>query len=207
MPLPPICSSRSWAFVAPASALSASSLVAAKYLGFMYESLPKSSTVNQSLTTQLVSFGSAAAGAGTAMTGGVFPDDDPHRLRRANITVNFGTQSGLYTAATVTIPDTSTVAGTCAKNGGTPGTAPSGSLTCGFAAVAIAGNPNSKFAVFLIGQDPTQSNAPSAFTSTNNDNGEARATHEEQQDNKTASGHAYVARGYRRRDCTLVGWL
>ena len=148
--------------VAPSSALDTTSLAAGKYLGFVYESL-LSTAPNQNATTQLVSFGSGAAGSGTSMTGGVFPNDDPSQTPASNITVNFGTQSagqnGLYTGVTVTIPDTNTSrAGlaNCANGGGTSGTAPNGSPTCTFPAVAIAGNPQSKFAIFLIGQDPSQ---------------------------------------------------
>lgn len=149
--------------VAPSSALNTTSLAAGKYLGFEYESLP--GTVNSvPVTTQLVSFGSVVVGSGTTITGGVFLNDDPSQTAASNITVNFGSQStsqnGLYPTVTVTIPDTSTIAGTCAKNGGTPGKTASGGLLCSFTAVAIAGNPLNKFAIFLIGQDPTQSNAP-----------------------------------------------
>ncbi len=146
--------------VAPSSALDTTSLAAAKYLGFMYEVLPNTPSVNQNLTTQIVSFGSAVAGSGTTMTGGVFANDDPSQAPAANITVNFGSQSasqnGLYIGVTVTIPDTTTIAGTCANNGGIPGKSASGSPTCSFPAVAVAGNPQNKFAVFVIGQDPTQ---------------------------------------------------
>lgn len=145
---------------APSSALDTTSLAAAKYLGFMYESLPITSS-NQSLTTQLVSFGSAVAGSGTTMTGGVFPNDDPSQTPAANIAVNFGsqsaTQNGLYTGVTVTIPDTTEThigVNYCTNNGGISGTGTNGSQTCSFSAIAVAGNPNSKYAVFLIGQDP-----------------------------------------------------
>lgn len=150
--------------VAPSSALSTTSLAAAQYLGLMYESFPANGGYSQTLTTQIVSFGTVVAGSGSTLTGGVFPNDDPSQTPAANITVNFGsqsaTQNGLYNGVTVTIPDTSSIAGTCANNGGTPGTGANGSLTCSFDAVAVAGNPKNNFAIFLIGQDPTRSNAP-----------------------------------------------
>jgi hypothetical protein len=149
--------------VAPSSALDTTSLAAGKYLGFMYESLPGNSQAPPT-ATQLVSFGTVTPGSGTMIIGGVFPKDDPSQTPASNITVNFGSESasqdGLYTGVAVTIPDTSTIAGTCAKNGGTSSTSSSGALLCSFPAVAVAGNPTGKFAIFLIGQDPTQSNAP-----------------------------------------------
>ena len=147
--------------VAPSSALNTTSIVSGKYLGFLYE--PLSVSASTQTATQLVSFGAAAAGSGSGMTGGVFPNDDPSQTPAANITVNFGsqsaTQNGLFTGVTVTIPDTS-AAGNCGKNGGTSGAGSNGSSTCSFTAVAIVGNPKNNFVIFLIGQDPTQGDAP-----------------------------------------------
>uniref|UniRef100_A0A372IS27 Uncharacterized protein n=2 Tax=Paracidobacterium acidisoli TaxID=2303751 RepID=A0A372IS27_9BACT len=145
---------------APSSALDTNGLAAGKYLGFMYQSLPNSNSADQTQTTQLISFGTITPGAGTTMTGGVFPKDDPSQMPATNVVVNLGAQSasqnGLYTGVRVTMPDTSTVAGTCAKYGGSPGMTAGGSLTCSFPAVAVAGNPDNKFVIFLIGQNPIQ---------------------------------------------------
>ncbi len=149
--------------IAPSSALDTTALVAGKYLGLMYDA-PPAIVSGAPTETQLVSFGSAVAGSGTTMTGGVFPNDDPSQTPAANITVNFGaqsaTQNGLYTGVTVTTPNTTGNVANCTKNGGTAGTGANGSLTCSFQAVAIAGNPNNKFAIFLVGVDPTQNGAP-----------------------------------------------
>lgn len=153
-------------FAAPTAAVNTNSLVAAKYLGFEYEFVTTPGQSSAATSTQLVSFGPAASGSGTTLTGGAFPKDDPTQTPAANITVNFGTQSatqnGLYPSVTVTEPDTTetqTGVNHCTNGGGTSG-GTTGSLMCSFKAVAIAGNPKNNFAIFLIGLDPIQGGAP-----------------------------------------------
>lgn len=108
----------------PSGPINTGSLVAGNYLGFLTEP-------GAAAKTQIVSFG---GGSSVSMSGGAFTNDDPTQAHATNITINFGTQdstiNGLYKAASVTI-----------------GANPS------FPAVVVVGNPENKFAIFLIAQD------------------------------------------------------
>jgi hypothetical protein len=85
--------------------------------------------------------------------GGAFPNDDPTQPANTNMTINLGTQNatnnGLFDSATVTIPDP---VGVCTAPG-VAGKDTQGNPTCTLPAAAVAGNPENKFAIFLIAQD------------------------------------------------------
>ncbi|MBZ5645964.1 MAG: hypothetical protein LAN37_01930 [Acidobacteriia bacterium] len=119
--------------IEPSGPLNTGSVVAGNYLGFLYEP-------GAAARSQMAGFG---GGAGTSMTGGTFPNDDPTQAHATNMTINLGTQdsvsNGLYKAASVTI-----------------GANPS------FPAVAVVGNPENKFVIFLLAQD-TVNNHPMAI--------------------------------------------
>lgn len=110
--------------VVPTGPLNTGSVVAGNYLGFLTEP-------GAVARTQIVSFG---GGSSLSMSGGAFNNDDPTQAHATNITIDFGAQdltiNGLYKAASVTI-----------------GANPS------FPAVAMVGNPENKFVIFLIAQD------------------------------------------------------
>jgi len=94
------------------------------------------------------------------LLGGEFPlanamdstSDDPTQPVNANIIINLGAQNttsnGLYNAATVTIPDPNSVC-----TGSAVGQDSQGNPTCTFPAVAVAGELENKYAIFLIAQD------------------------------------------------------
>lgn len=118
------------------SPVSTSSVVGAHYLGFLYEPIAAPSVTSQ--VTQLVSFGCSGSScpqppSPTSIVGGVFPTDDPTLQAAQNISIDLGPQdpqnNGLYSSAQVTISGVS------------------------FPAVAIVGNPEGKYAIFLIAQD------------------------------------------------------
>jgi hypothetical protein len=147
----------------PSSPLNTSSLMAANYAGFEYDgafSSPQVSGTN--LTDQPISFSGSNA-TQTQMVGGTFPKGDPTQMPSADISVNLGTQdpknNGLYPAAAVTFPDpTSECAST--PNGGTDA---SGNPICTLQAVAVAGDPNGKFVLYLTVLNPFGRNAPSTI--------------------------------------------
>jgi hypothetical protein len=122
--------------VQPNSPLSTSSVVGAQYLGFFYEPIPAASTNSQ--VSQLVSFGCSGSACpapptATSIVGGVFPNDDPTQAAAQNISLDLGPQdaqnNGLYRSAQITISGTA------------------------FPAVAIVGNAENKFSIFVIAQD------------------------------------------------------
>ena len=89
------------------------------------------------------------------MTGGIFPNDDVTQIPNADTIVNLGKQdailNGLYTGASITVLDPQQ---NCANYTGSGEKATSsindqGYFTCTFAAVAIAGNPEGKYALFI----------------------------------------------------------
>ena len=141
--------------IEPSSPLNTSSLMAASYAGFEYDFDHASPQVPApNLTTIQPVYFSGSNAAKTQMVGGIFPNGDPTQTPGADIEVNLGAQdtkhNGLYPLAAVTIPDPNSE---CVN---TPygGTGASGSPTCTFRAVAVAGNPNGKYALFIAMENP-----------------------------------------------------
>ncbi len=145
--------------IQPSSALDAGAIAGGKYLGFKFEPalegqpLPDGSGNNYPITMP-VAFGVTAGSAGT-LVGGVYPNDDPTQTAAVDTTITLGAQAGnnpgLFSSAKVTVPDPN---GVCAANGtGTVGSDGSGNPTCTFPAILVAGNPENKFALFLIAND------------------------------------------------------
>jgi hypothetical protein len=127
------------------SAVDTGAVVGAQYLGFIYS--PGIYTNALQLPTgwssHLASFGgcpSIATSSSTLIYGGEFTNDDPSTspdgFGNCNLAIDLGAQdastNGLYPKATVT------------------------GATSSFSAVAIAGQLNGKYAIFLIGVDSTQ---------------------------------------------------
>lgn len=143
--------------VKPSSQLSTSDIVAGKYIGFQYQQLQAAfnfsgSSVSLGSVTSPIAFGQTA-GSGTAMTGGVYPNDDASQTPPSNITIDLGQQdsqnNGLYKSVTVTIPDTT---GACiSRSDG--GKDANGNPTCIFPGVAVVGNPGGKYAVLVTAND------------------------------------------------------
>ncbi len=139
--------------VQPASPLSASSLVGAKYLGFEYDALDVS--LNRAASNPVM-FGQTA-GSGTVMTGGGYANDDVTQTPVSNITIDLGQQdsanNGLYKNVIVTVPDTYDGC----NNVPFGGTDANGNPTCTFPGVAVAGTVAGKFVIFVSVNDLSQS--------------------------------------------------
>jgi hypothetical protein len=148
----------------PSAALDTSAVVGAQYLGFIYAAGVYNNGQNTGWSSHLASFGfstvptgcaSVAPKTSTLIYGGDFTNDDPSApaykdgFGNCNFAIDLGSQSannGLYLNATVWV-------------GGAPGAAyPTNSTGAAysFQAVAIAGQLNGKYAIFLIGTDSTQ---------------------------------------------------
>ena len=139
----------------PTSALSASDIASKNYLGFIYEpgTLTEVSyqlkTVAPTVTIP-VSF--------TGLSGEAYTDNDVTQALDSTtaMTVSLGTQDstyhGYYPSVSITVLDPSQ---NCAKaiafgdTGITVGTNSGGYITCTFKGTAIAGNPGSKYALFI----------------------------------------------------------
>jgi len=153
----------------PASPLNTGNMVSVRYLGFVSEpsilfpSCLAPCTPTQPPPNPLANFGPCPAptcAPGTSLLGGDFPlanptdsrSDDPTQPASTNIIIHLGSQnatsSGLYDAATVTIPDPNSVC-----TGSAVGRDSQGNPTCTFPAVAVAGRPEDKYAIFVIAQD------------------------------------------------------
>jgi len=144
----------------PSSALGTSSLVGAQYLGFVYGAGVYSGTPGTPPTgwsSHLASFGfssppsscaSVAASGNTLIYGGDFTNDIPttNGFGNCDLAVDLGVQdnsnNGLFPKATVWL--------------GANYAANSTKKTYSFPAVAIAGQLNGKYAIFLLGVDATQ---------------------------------------------------
>lgn len=149
----------------PSAPLSTSAVASAQYLGVLYEA---SNTYGYSTGvpaspayTVPVGFGQVVAGTGNTMTGGVFANDNVTGTPNSDIQVNLGSQdsalNGLYTAASITVPDP---AQNCANftylslSGiVSSGVNAQGYPTCTFPGVAVAGNPDGNYAVFINSYD------------------------------------------------------
>jgi hypothetical protein len=158
--------------IQPASPLNTRSVVSLHYLGFVSEpaiQFPSPNIPPQPPPNQIASFSpcpsSICSSSGTSLIGGGFPldnptdsrSDDPTQPASTNITIDLGVQNaasnGLYDSAAVTIPDPLSL---CAAPG-TPGQNLQGNPTCILPAAAVAGNPENRFAIFLIAQDVVNS--------------------------------------------------
>jgi len=147
-------------------------VVSLHYLGFVSEpaiQFPSLTIPPQPPPNQIASFSpcprSICSSSGTSLIGGGFPldnptdsrSDDPTQPASTNITIDLGAQNpasnGLYDSAAVTIPDPLSL---CAAPG-TPGQNLQGNPTCTLPAAAVAGNPENRFAIFLIAQDVVNS--------------------------------------------------
>src|SRR5579872_4768262 len=142
--------------IQPSSAVDTTSLLSANYLGFISEPAIPIPLSGVPTANQIAFFGCANSGckaSGSSLVGGAFPNDDPTQPANTNITINLGAQNatnnGLFDSATVTIPDPTSA---CMAPG-IPGTDSQGNPTCTLPAVAVSGNPENKFAIFLITQD------------------------------------------------------
>jgi len=152
----------------PSAALSTSTLAAGQYLGFLHErpstatSLSNTTYSASSVYTMPVGFGQVVTGSGTIMTGGIFPSNAVTGTPNSDIQINLGKQdstyNGLYPSATITVLDPSQ---NCSNVSGvidgfsqsnysiSTGVNADGYITCTFPAVAIAGNPDGKYAIFV----------------------------------------------------------
>lgn len=142
----------------PSSAVDTGAVVGAQYLGFIYSSgiYTNATTVTGGWSSHLASFGlpsscpSIAPLTGTVIYGGDFPNDDPSTspdgFGNCDFAIDLGAQdtstNGLYLQATVWM--------------GAKYAANATGATYSFPAVAIAGQLNGKYAIFLIGTDSTQ---------------------------------------------------
>jgi hypothetical protein len=142
-------------FEQPANPLDTNRVVAGRYAGFEFASLWDG--INWRLTspmpvTQPVYFGLVPA-SGTVIAGGLFPNDDVTQTPATSITLDLGSQdadnNGLYKSVLVTMPDPN---GACVSRpyGGTDA---NGNPTCIFQGIAIVGNPDNKFAIFVVVND------------------------------------------------------
>jgi hypothetical protein len=160
----------------PSSQLSTSAVVGAGYMGFEYD--PINDTLGEDQLGQLgdgtvtihgtlpVAF--AGGGSGTAMTGNSFLNDDvamPDTSANGAISIDLGSQdsqNGLYKNVTVQVPDTYQ---TCAFTPFGVQDTNGNWFACKYTGVAVVGNPNGKYAIFIsvneLGQT-TRSNSPYA---------------------------------------------
>ena len=131
------------------------------YLGMMYVA---ANTVNYGngaaaspAYTMPVGFGQVVPGTAATMTGGAFPNDDVTAMPNSDIQISLGaedgTLNGLYASASITVLDP---AQNCANfvyfslsGVVTTGINAQGYTTCTFPAVAVAGKPEGKYAVFV----------------------------------------------------------
>lgn len=141
----------------PTAALSSSAITAGSYLGFLTQAAQdnQGNGIYQAPgSTSPVAFGPSST---TTMIGGTFPNDDVNNAANTGISITLGSQSsvinGLYASASITMPDpnqncvTDLVLHPTLKI--TPGNDAQGYPICTFPAVAVVGNPEGKFAVFL----------------------------------------------------------
>ena len=133
--------------IQPSAPLDTNAVQGGNYLGFRFEP-------NLSVKTQPVAFAPATAPA-VGLAGGVYPptvvgqDNNLNNPPLTDTNINLGAQdpanNGLYKSATITIPGSAACGGTGGR--------------CVLPAVAVVGNPENKFAIFLIAQN-SASNSP-----------------------------------------------
>ncbi len=140
----------------PATSLTTSAVAAGNYLGFLTEGATAGNTPLPGFTSP-ITFGQTTA-SGSTMFGGDFPNDDVTQPPNSDIVINLGKQDGtiygFYPSATVTTLDPEQNCATYLGSGNatvtvTPGINAQGYITCAYPAVAVVGNPEGKYAIFL----------------------------------------------------------
>ena len=140
----------------PSSSLQMSDIISHAYLGFLYEPATYpygGSTLTPSVTSP-VAFGRVSY-TGTMMIGGDFPNDDVTQTPNSDMVIDLGLQNptynGLYSAVSITVldPDQNCANYTGSGEVATSGFNLQGYITCTFGGVAVAGNPDGKYAIFI----------------------------------------------------------
>lgn len=139
--------------VQPASALSTNDIESKQYLGFVYQGATTIGLNGVPATPPITS----PVSFGTTLIGGDFPNDDVTQAPNSDISITLGKQdptyNGLYLNVSVTVSDPSQ---NCANFTGYPsGVTPISGLntqgynTCTFSGIAVAGNPEGRYAIFV----------------------------------------------------------
>jgi hypothetical protein len=139
--------------------LNTTAVAAQTYSGFLYETAtlgdPAYNSVAAPANTLPVSFGQVVASSGTTMIGGEFPNDDVTQTPNSDMMIDLGSQdatyNGLYLSVSITVLDP---AQNCANYTGpgesaTSGINAQGYATCTFSGMAIVGNPEGNYALFI----------------------------------------------------------
>jgi hypothetical protein len=143
----------------PTAPLGTQNVAVGTYLGFLTIAAQDEQGDGSYLdpgSTSPVSFGQTPS-SGATMTGGTFPNDDVTQMPTSDIFINLGaensTVNGLFPSASVTMLDPNqncvTILALNPKVNVSPGQNPQGYPTCTFPAVAVVGNPEGKYAIFL----------------------------------------------------------
>jgi hypothetical protein len=144
----------------PITPLSTSDINSQTYLGILYLAADNNNYGNGAppfpSSTMPVGFGQVVQGTKTTMTGGIFPNGSlstaPNTDTQISLGAQDGTLNGLYPSVSITVPDP---AQNCANftlfplPGITSGVNAQGYPTCTFPGVAIAGNPEGNYAIFI----------------------------------------------------------
>lgn len=145
----------------PSTALPTSTMASGQYLGILYEAANDANYGNgappSNAQTLPVGFGQVVPGSGSTITGGTFPNDNVSAAPNTDIQIKLGSQDatlhGLYPSVSITVPDP---AQNCANfvffslSGVVSSSLDAnGYPTCTFPGVAIAGNPEGKFVIFI----------------------------------------------------------
>ncbi len=140
----------------PSAALNTTDLESQRFAGFLYEpaTVPFGGVTPTPIVTAPVAFGLVASPVAT-MTGGAYPNDDVTQTPNSDIQITLGKQdatyNGLYRSVAITVLDPQQ---NCANYTGsgekaTSGINAQGYFTCTFAGVAVAGNPEGKYALMV----------------------------------------------------------
>jgi hypothetical protein len=146
----------------PGSPLSTSLIVAGQYLGFMYEAPVSVPGYTSPAVTSPVGFGQVVTGTSSTITGGIYPGDDVTGMPNSDTQISLGsqdtTQNGLYLGVTITVLDPQQNCANFAGNPNAGGFQPQGVseavnaqgyVTCTFPGVAVVGNPEGKYSIFI----------------------------------------------------------
>lgn len=139
--------------IQPTSPLSTNDIESKQYLGFVYQGATTIGLNGVPTTPPITS----PVAFGTTLMGGDFPNDDVTQAPNSDLTITLGKQdttyNGLYLNASITVTDP---AQNCANFTGYPsGVAPTSGInaqgynTCTFSGIAVAGNPEGKYAIFV----------------------------------------------------------
>jgi hypothetical protein len=131
--------------IQPAAALSKNDIESKQFLGFVYQGATTIGLNGVPPTPPITS----PVSFGTTLMGGDFPNDDVTQPPNSNLSITLGKQDSTYNGLYLNAQNCANYTGYPSGVAPTSGINAQGYNTCTFPGIAVAGNPEGKYAIFV----------------------------------------------------------